>query len=302
MTDDKKPTLRREPCDPQPDPLRVAGALAPEILLELAARERALRVWSRRVFLGSTIAGTLGCAFGLAACATKGQGAANLNELPLGQWQEPPAPLPRAVVAHSDPAPEQTPASATKTKPVAPKPAAATPTSEAALPWAKPRFLWAKGAPIRAELNPMLPVTCVTVHHDGLEELIWTARTEDVAARMEHYRVGHLGRGWADIGYHLAIDRGGVLWQGRSIRWQGAHVQFHNEGNIGVLVMGNFDLQRPTAAQLVTLKKVLVDLRSTYGIKRGRVYTHKEWQDAQTACPGSNLQPRVEKLRTAIGA
>lgn len=176
------------------------------------------------------------------------------------------------------------------------------PVGEAALPWAKPRFLWAKGVPIRAQLNPMLPVTCVTVHHDGLDQLFWSTKTRETAARIEHYRLGHLGRGWADIGYHLVIDRGGVLWQGRAIRWQGAHVQFHNEGNIGVLVMGNFDRQNPTVAQLTTLRRVLTDLRTTYRIRRGEVYTHKEWKDAQTACPGRSLQPKVEAIRKVLGA
>jgi hypothetical protein len=162
--------------------------------------------------------------------------------------------------------------------------------------------LWARSGPNRLELNPMLPVTCVTIHHDGLDDLIWSADSTAVADRIEHYRVGHRGRGWADIGYHLIIDRGGVLWQGRSIRWQGAHVQHHNEGNIGVLVMGNFDLQSPTPAQLATLRRVLVDLRVTYRLPRGRVYTHREWQDAQTACPGRRLQPRVDRIRQSIGA
>ena len=61
----------------------------------------------------------------------------------------------------------------------------------------------------------------------------------------------------------LGNHKGGVLWQGRSIRWQGAHVQHHNEGNIGVLVMGNFDLQSPTAAQLTARSAVLREARSS---------------------------------------
>jgi hypothetical protein len=66
--------------------------------------------------------------------------------------------------------------------------------------------------------------------------------------------------------------------------------------------MGNFELQTPTSAQLATLRRVISDLRATYAIKRGRIYTHKEWEDAQTACPGRRLQPRVEQIRTALKA
>ncbi len=248
---------------------------------------------SRRRFLAASAVGALG----LAACAPRRVE----TMLPAADWREPPpARVPPQVALSAAEAPASD--SAASAADAAAGSAPATFAPDAALPWAKPRFLWARGVPERALLNPMLPVTCVTIHHDGLEDLIWTARADAVAERLERYRTGHRARGWADIGYHLIIDRGGVLWQGRSIRWQGAHVQHHNEGNVGVLVMGNFDLQSPTAAQLTTLRRVLVDLRDTYGFPRGRVYTHREWEDAQTACPGRRLQPRVERIRQAIGA
>lgn len=275
------PIHDREPPDPVPDPARVAGM--PGAAERLAARAR--ESWTRRGFLGASIAG----AAAVAGCAPKAA-----RGLPLGEWREPPEPPApaRVVAAEAEPTPSPAPASAS----------ARMQGADAALPWAKPRFLWAKGPPLQARLNPMLPVTCATVHHDGLEDLFWSVRPADAAARLERYRLGHLDREWADIGYHLAIDRAGVLWQGRSIRWQGAHVQHHNEGNVGVLVMGNFDLQRPTAAQLATLRRVLSDLRATYGIARGRIYTHREWEDAQTACPGRNLQSRMNPIRAAVEA
>ena len=74
----------------------------------------------------------------------------------------------------------------------------------------------------------------------------------------------------------------------------------HNEGNIGVLVMGNFERQQPTAAQMKTLDRVLRDLMRTYRVSKSRVYTHREWPDAETACPGRNLQPKVASLRTRL--
>jgi hypothetical protein len=301
----RNPTMStREPMDPSSDPWRVAGMASPEEMLGSAIARGEFRCLSRRAFVGASVAGV----FGLGACASTPK-QSKATELPRGAWLEPPASKPAPpVVAAAKP---------TGDKPEGQEPAEApkppeqggqqgkgvfNPVAEAALPWAKPRFLWAKGRPIVAQMNPMLPVTCVTVHHDGLEDLFWSTRPANVCARLEHYRVGHLARGWADIGYHLAIDRGGTLWQGRAIRWQGAHVQFRNEGNIGVLVMGNFDLQTPTVSQLLTLTRVLRELRTTYGIKRGRVYTHKEWPGAQTACPGRMLQPKVRDIRKTIGA
>jgi len=77
-------------------------------------------------------------------------------------------------------------------------------------------------------------------------------------------------------------------------------VKDHNEGNIGILVMGNFELQEPTAAQVVSLSRVLSDLRRTYAIPGGRIYTHREWSDARTLCPGRALQPVVSEMRVAL--
>jgi len=307
-----QPKFTREPMDPIPDPWRAVGMTQPESMLASAIARGDFRRVSRRGFVGASIVGTVAGALGLASCAStpKQPKQSAAKELPRGAWLEPPAaklapPVAPPVVAAAEPrsddkkpeeSPKQPQQGQQRGKGVF------NPVGEAALPWAKPRFLWAKGRPIVAQMNPMLPVTCVTVHHDGLEDLFWGTKAAEVCTRLERYRVGHLARGWADIGYHLAIDRGGTLWQGRAIRWQGAHVQFRNEGNIGILVMGNFDLQSPTVAQLVTLTRVLRELRTTYGIRRGRVYTHKEWPGAQTACPGRSLQPKVADIRKSIGA
>ena len=245
---------------------------------------------SRRSFLQSAVIGSFFGSFALAmaACSATTRAA----RIPPPEWSDVPATSKPPVVA-------------VKTAPKPPretsKPLGETnPVGDAALPWAKPRYLWAKAPPDFANLNPMLPVTSITVHHDGLDDLVYATDTASMAARIDHYRMGHRGKGWADIGYHLVIDRSGTLWQGRAIRWQGAHVKNHNEGNIGVLVMGNFERQQPTAAQMKTLDRVLRDLMRTYRVSKSRVYTHREWPDAETACPGRNLQPKVASLRTRL--
>ncbi len=291
-------SLQREPSDPSPDPLRTQGMVSPAEMLASAVQRGEFATVSRRAFVGLSLA--------LAACAGTAKPLAKrpLAKLPQGEWAPPPEPAPQVVfsapVAKPEPATTE-PAKADAQQVTATGPQF-NPIGEAALPWAKPRFLWAKAPPIKALVNPMLPVTTITVHHDGLDQLIWSTDQRAMAERIERYRVGHLARGWGDIGYHLVIDRSGVLWQGRSIRWQGAHVKNHNEGNIGVLVMGNFEEQKPTAAQIQTLRRVIVDLRRVYGVREGQLYTHREWPDADTLCPGRNLQPRVSTLRHQLRA
>jgi N-acetylmuramoyl-L-alanine amidase len=275
-----------EPLDPWPDSVRAcdrapSGARSPENLLARAIARGDFRGASRRDFL-------LAAGIALPALAFLGCAPARSTTLPGAAWARAddlgPTPRPSGAVGAAA-APRVVP----EQNPIAP----------AALPYARPRMLWARGEPDYKELNPMLPVTAITVHHDGLDSLVRGTSAREMTDRIELYRVGHRAQGWADIGYHLVIDRAGTLWQGRSIRWQGAHVKFRNEGNIGVLVMGNFDLQQPAAAQKATLERVLVDLMRTYGVPQSRVYTHREWPDAKTACPGRSLQSHMAGLRAS---
>lgn len=164
-------------------------------------------------------------------------------------------------------------------------------------PWAGdvvPRSAWAKGAPIPSRMDPMLPVQRITIHHDGMPPV--SIRSQgDVASRLEQIRQGHLGRSFGDIGYHFVVDPMGRVWQGRPLTWQGAHVANQNPGNLGILCMGNFELQTPTQEQLASLDRFVGAQAAHYGVQRGQVYTHREL--APTVCPGRNLQRLMDRVR-----
>ena len=161
-----------------------------------------------------------------------------------------------------------------------------------------PRARWARGNPDGSDLNKMIvPIKWVTIHHDGLDSPMTETSMDASAARIEWIRCGHRGRGFSDIGYHYVIDRDGRVWEGRSLRWQGAHVSKHNEQNIGILVMGNFDIQRPSQQQLDGMQKWVSTLLKRYRLEDGRVRTHGEWPGAKTACPGKHLQAAVANIR-----
>lgn len=161
-----------------------------------------------------------------------------------------------------------------------------------------PRTRWARGTPDTKDLNKMIvPVKWVTIHHDGLDSPMTETGMDASAARIEWIRCGHRGRGFSDIGYHYIVDRDGRVWEGRNLRWQGAHVSKHNEQNIGILVMGNFDIQKPSQRQLDGLRLHVRKMLAQYKLSRGRVLTHREWAGAKTACPGKNLQAAVDDAR-----
>lgn len=112
---------------------------------------------------------------------------------------------------------------------------------------------------------------------------------------MELIRKWHLQRGFGDIGYHYVVDRAGRIWEGRSLRFQGAHVRKNNERNLGVMVLGNFDKQQPSSAQIAVVNDLLPQLSRTYGVPTHRIYTHQELMP--TTCPGSTLQAHMVNLR-----
>ena len=162
---------------------------------------------------------------------------------------------------------------------------------------ALPRSWWTKAGPIRSKVNPMRGVKRITVHHEG-HTPVWFTDQASTRARLEQVRNIHTrDRRWGDIGYHYIIDRAGRVIEGRPIAYQGAHVSQQNPHNVGVMLLGNFEKQSPSRAQLVSLQRTLKHLMLTHRVPVSRVYTHREL--GPTVCPGRNLQPRVASLRTS---
>ncbi len=160
------------------------------------------------------------------------------------------------------------------------------------------RSTWAKGQPIPINMNRMLPTKYITVHHDGMSSFTSISKSS-AASRLETIRKSHLRRDggrWGDIGYHFAIDPAGRLWQARPLTWQGAHVRAKNEGNIGVVVLGNYELQSVNRAQLAAVTSTLQSLMKRFKVPVSKVRTHQEW--AATACPGRSLQQAMVGIRS----
>ncbi len=163
-----------------------------------------------------------------------------------------------------------------------------------------PRSQWARtGVARRDEIFEMNGIRRITVHHDGMPPTSLMS-SRQVAGRIEQIRQSHVvGRGWADLGYHYVIDPSGRVWEGRSTRFQGAHVKDQNENNLGILVMGNFEMQSPTSAALNSLDGFLASQMQQHRISLGNVRTHRE--RAPTACPGRNLQAYMIRTRSGGG-
>ena len=159
------------------------------------------------------------------------------------------------------------------------------------------RESWAKGQPSAGRLNKMGRVDRITVHHEGSPTVVTFTDVDATKARLEAIRKYHADRnGWGDIGYHYVVDRAGRLWEARQVMYQGAHVRDHNEHNLGIMVLGNFERQTPTEVQLATLAGTVQALRRQYRVPVSSVKSHREW--SATSCPGKYLQPSFSAMRS----
>jgi hypothetical protein len=227
----------------------------------------------------------------VAGCATSKSQLAT-GRLPGPEWPDIPAPVPPAPAGAICLAPKPG-----ESVGVCEPPAPPEATYGGPVPFARPRSTWAHGKPNFADMDPMLPPKYITIHHDGMTPY-WGQTEMEARARLELILNGHRGKGWSDIGYHYIIDRSGVVWQGRDVtRWQGAHVKYRNENNIGVMCLGNFMLQAPSPAQVAALNRTVAQLRAYYKLRADVVKTHQEWPGAETLCPGTFLQAQVNVLR-----
>jgi N-acetylmuramoyl-L-alanine amidase len=106
----------------------------------------------------------------------------------------------------------------------------------------------------------------------------------------------HKQKGWDELGYHFVIGNGTDTADGQievGPRWtkqkHGAHAktpdnQF-NEHGIGICLVGNFDTERPTRAQIAALAKLTAYLMKTYHVSPNNVMGHEDTGKA-TDCPG----------------
>lgn len=135
--------------------------------------------------------------------------------------------------------------------------------------------------------------TSIVIHHTATDH-----------GSVESIHESHLEKKWLGIGYHFVIGNGSGMADGAieaTFRWReqmhGAHAgdDEYNQYGIGIALVGNFETERPSAAQLASVKRLVGTLRAAYGIPAERVLGHSDVK--ATACPGK-LFPLAEVSRS----
>ncbi len=147
------------------------------------------------------------------------------------------------------------------------------------------------------------------VHHTA-ETTSKTTHPMELMRAIYYYHT--ITRGWGDIGYNYVIDRQGNIYEGRAggAEIVGAHAAYYNVGTIGISLMGNFQIEKPTPQQVKILTLLLADHSNRYNIPLGRstywlgkhtpnISGHRDVakKGHGTSCPGNNLHKLLPQIR-----
>ncbi len=126
----------------------------------------------------------------------------------------------------------------------------------------------------------MREITHLVIHHSA-SPLNVTAET---------IREWHMAKGWADIGYHVVIERHGNIVSGRSLDIPGAHVKGHNYGTLGICLVGNNTLREHEwqSVQTESLRTLLDIFAISY--PEAIILGHRDLPNTATECPGLDIR------------
>lgn len=107
--------------------------------------------------------------------------------------------------------------------------------------------------------------------------------------------------GWASIGYNFGIemdDRGRYGYCiGRGLDCIGAHTKGMNETAMGIVLVGNYDIEEPLDCQYWLLAELCKDLMRDFKIPIENIKRHSDY--APKTCPGLkfDLAKLIEKIK-----
>jgi N-acetyl-anhydromuramyl-L-alanine amidase AmpD len=127
----------------------------------------------------------------------------------------------------------------------------------------------------------------ITIHHAGE---LWTGQRDpaDYVRAMQAW--GQKEKHWPDLPYHFLIAPDGRIFEGRPVEYEpDSNTNYAVNGNIGVELMGNFEVQRPSPQQLQSCVKLVAWLAQEYKIPADHIRGHRDAAQGQTECPGKDF-------------
>lgn len=133
----------------------------------------------------------------------------------------------------------------------------------------------------------------ITIHHTASDRDRTSVANVNEWHKARFNFISSLG---SYVAYHYVILGDGTLAQCRRDNEMGAHVRDNNAENIGICLTGDFQIQKPTEAQLSTLDALVEKLKTTYGIEN--IKGHRDY--LKTECPGDNVYNEYVALKKQV--
>ena len=100
---------------------------------------------------------------------------------------------------------------------------------------------------------------------------------------------------WPDLPYHFLIAPDGRIIEGRPVEYEPeSNTTMSLAGNIGIELMGDFEQQRPSVAQLESVTCLTAWLMQQHRIDLDHVRTHRDAVPGQTVCPGRDFYRYIQ--------
>jgi hypothetical protein len=139
----------------------------------------------------------------------------------------------------------------------------------------------------------------ITLHHLGER---WNAEADPAAYLRWMQNWSRLTKRWADIPYHYVIAPDGRVFEARPEALPGdTNTGYDTRGHALIMLLGNFEEQDPTAAQLDASVALMARLARRHGLTAERIASHRDVSEG-TVCPGARLWPLLPDLRERVRA
>lgn len=136
----------------------------------------------------------------------------------------------------------------------------------------------------------------VTLHHAGV---LWTIDRDPVefirnmqswGKRRPEIEEPPRNTYWPDLPYHFLIDPNGRIFEGRPCEYEPeSNTKYDLSGHLGVELMGNFEAQRPSPAQVESAVRLVAWLLAKHDLPLEAIGTHAGVAKGQTSCPGRDF-------------
>lgn len=135
----------------------------------------------------------------------------------------------------------------------------------------------------------------VFAHHSVTTQLSPSASVADEEREMRELEAVGQERFGAGISYNVVIFPSGRAYQGCSFHRRGTHTGGRNSTTRSICFAGNYEIHKPTEAQIATANAIYRDGQGRWWIHDAPVRGHRDLKS--TACPGRHVYDRLDDIR-----